>query len=129
LKAMNTSENSGKQWCARQCAYRGGELIDIENEEHYNALYVYIQEEWVGYFDYPTLDHVAAWVASTYRDGSIRNSSGHEGFTKWYPGQPNRDPSDVMWTIGTKASMTKSGMWTPGSSSKYGAPLCRFNLD
>jgi len=129
LKAMNTSENSGKQWCARQCAYRGGELIDIENEEHYNALYVYIQEEWVGYFDNPTLDHVAVWVASTYRDGSVRNSSGHEGFTKWYPGQPNRDPSDVMWTIGTKASMTKSGMWTPASSSKYGAPLCRFNLD
>ena len=129
LKALKTSENSGKRWCAQQCAYRGGELIDIENEEHYNALYAYIQEEWVGYFDYPTRTYVDVWLASTYRDGSFRNSSGHETFTKWYPGYPNRGPSDVLWEIGTKASKVDSGMWTASSNFKYGAPLCRFILD
>jgi len=37
LKALTGNESTGKQWCADQSTYRGGELIDIENEEHYNA--------------------------------------------------------------------------------------------
>jgi len=129
LKALKTSENTGKQWCADQCAYRGGELIDIENEELYNLLYVYIQEVWVGFYDLPTRPYVEVWLASTYRDGSFRNSSGHEAFTKWYPGYPNRDPSDVLWLIGVRAGTTAVGMWTTSSNAKYGAPLCRFTLD
>ena len=129
LKALKSSESTGKQWCAEQCTYRGGELIDIENEEHYNLLYAYIQEEWVGYYDYPTLDHVDVWLASTYRDGSVRNSSGHETFIKWYPRYPNKNPSEMMWQIGMKASRTTTGMWTAYSHTQYGAPLCRFVMD
>jgi len=129
LKALKSSESTGKQWCAEQCTYRGGELIDLENEELYNLLYAYIQEVWVGYYDAPTRNFVDVWLASTYRDGSVRNSSGHETFIKWYPGYPTKNPSDMRWTIGTKAGRIGTGMWTASSVITYAAPLCRFTLD
>jgi len=129
LKALNSGQSTGKSWCASQCAYHGGELVDIENEEHYNLLYRYIQSTWVGYFDGPTWNFVDVWLASTYQDGIITSSTGNKTYALWYPGYPNRNPSDVMWQIGTKYGRADVGMWTPRSNFNRGAPLCRFVLN
>ena len=127
IKAMSTDQGGGKSWAASVCTYRGGTLVDIENEEMYNLLYTYVQDSWVVYVDRPTFPWAQVWLASRYENGSIRNSNGSQVYAKWHQGHPNSDPSDVVWQVGL-TSNPYFGMYTTSSSYAYAVPLCKFAM-
>ena len=126
-RAVRYGSQGGRARAAAKCAEHGGELVNIENEEMYKALYAYIKHEWLKYTDRDT-DYVDVWLGSSYENGVLRNSSGDEiSYAKWHPGQP-RSGSAVYWIVSTKSTRKPpyTGMITVPPSTSTPVPLCRF---
>jgi len=118
----------GKAQSAAQCVHRGGTLVDIEDKEMYDALYSYIQDEWVTYID-RQLDFTKIWLASSYVNGILCKTSGVEGYAQWYNSHPTASNTGVTSIIATKStrSAPRIGMRTSESYSRP-VPLCRFSI-
>ena len=128
-RAVPYESQGGKAQAAAQCAHRGGTLVDIEDKEMYDALYSYIQDEWVTYTDRQR-DHTDVWLASSYVNGILRKTSGDEGYAQWYKSQPKQSSTGVAWLIATKPTRSAPyiGMYTTRESYSGPVPLCRFSM-
>jgi len=128
-RAVPYESQGAKAQAAAQCAHRGGTLVDIEDKEMYDALYSYIQDEWVTYID-RQYDYTDVWLASSYVNGSLRKTSGDEGYAQWFTTFPRNGHTGVAWVIATKPTRSAPhiGMWNPSESYKRPVPLCRFSM-
>jgi len=128
-RAVPYESEGGKAQVAAQCGHRGGTLVDIEDKETYDALYSYIQDEWVTYTDRQR-DHTDVWLASSYVNGVLRETSGDEGYAQWFTSHPNESQTGVAWIIATKPtrSVPYIGMYTSSESNSGPVPRCRFSM-
>ena len=128
-RAVPYESQGGKAQAAAQCAHRGGTLVDIEDKEMYDALYSYIQDEWVTYTDQQH-DFTDVWLASSHVNGILRKTSGDEGYAQWYASYPRAGRTGVAWIITTKStrSAPNIGMYTTSESYSRPVPLCRFSM-
>ena len=129
LQSSAFENQGGKAQAAAQCGHRGGTLVDIEDKEMYDALYSYIQDEWVTYTDRER-DHTDVWLASSYVNGVLRKTSGDEGYAQWFTSHPNESQTGVAWIIATKPTLSAPyiGMYTSSESNSGPVPRCRFSM-
>jgi len=124
LRADSYGVQGGRTQAAAQCAQSGGELVDIEDEEMYNALYAYCLREMLAI---TKRDYIEVWLSSSHVNGVLRKSSGAAlSYARWHVGFP-RSGSAVYFVVATRSSRSVklTGLVTQLESFTSAVPLCR----